>query len=66
MVETRNQKELKVDHEINWFDDPAIDVSKDKGEGPRGVGAAAATRVRLRLSQGELFWAGIAELQRLQ
>ena len=36
MVETRNQKELKVDHEINWFDDPAIDVRRAKDAGAAG------------------------------
>ena len=36
MVETRNQKELKVDHEINWFDDHAIDVRRAKDAGAAG------------------------------
>ena len=66
MVEMRNQKELKVDHEINWFDDPTIDVRRAKDAGAAGSRAAAAIRVRLPLRQRELFWVGTVELQRLQ
>ena len=36
MVETRNQKELKVDHDAMFFEDPAIDVSKAKDVGAAG------------------------------
>ena len=36
MVEMRNQKELKVDHDAMLFEDPAIDVSKAKDVGAAG------------------------------